>query len=315
MAAVSTTGHSVVQHSPVSDATLADPHAVAAAWWRWLQRTPLAETSKRTYDSEVRGFATWLAGQTKHDPVEVFTDPLTRDYAVKDYRRHLLAVTKRAPKGVDSMLTAVGSLFGWLGLGVPEVPRAAGKRRTAPRALDEDGMRDLLRAAARRGPRDLALVSLGVFAGLRVSELVALDLDDYGISERKGHVQVRAGKGDKPRTVPLNQQTRDAVRGWELERRTWAGSDGPALFITRRGDRLAVRSARAVVTTAGKAAGLDAHPHLLRHSFGTALVRAGTDIATVADLMGHSDINTTRGYARPTVEDMDAAVERFAVDY
>jgi site-specific recombinase XerD len=105
------------------------------------------------------------------------------------------------------------------------------------------------------------------------------------------------------------------VRAWELERRTWVSAENPALFLTRRGDRLAVRSARAVVNAVGQAAGLPAHPHLLRHTFGTVLVRSGVDIATVADLMGHSDINTTRGYARPTADDMDSAVEKFSVDY
>lgn len=304
-----------VSFAPVSVDTLADPAATCAAWSRWLARTPLADTSKRTYESEVRGFAAWLADQTKHDPVEVFTDPLSRDYAVKDYRRHLLTEKKRAPKGVDSALTAVGSLFGWLGVGAPNVPRASSKRRRAPNALVEDVARDVLRAAEKRGPRDLALVSLGMFAGLRVSELHCLDTDDYVITERKGLVSVRAGKGDKPRDVPLNKQTRAALRAWAAERPTWKGAQTPALFLARTGERLAIRSIRSTVNLIGEAAGVHLAPHALRHTFGTSQVRAGTDVVALADLMGHADVNTTRGYATASAEDLDSIVEKFSIDY
>lgn len=307
--------HSTVGFAPVSMETLSDPAATAAAWARWVARTPLADTSKRTYDSEVRGFVAWLADQTKHVPADVFTDPMARDYAVRDYRRHLLTERKRQPKGVDSALTAIGSLFGWLGLGAPAVPRASSTRRRAPKALIEDAARDVLRAAERRGPRDLALVSVGMFAGLRAAELHALDVDDYVLTERKGEVVVRAGKGDKQRTVPLNKQTRDALRGWAAARPAWKGAETPALFLARTGERLAIRSIRHTVDTIGKEVGLDLHPHMLRHTFGTSQARSGTDVIAIADLMGHADVNTVRGYAAASDEDMAEIVEKFSVDF
>lgn len=302
-----------VSLAPVSDDTLEDPAAAAAAYSRWVDRIGLSDATKTAYTAEVGRFATWLGDQAKHRSLDVFTDPHARDYAVRDYRRWMLTERKRAPKGVDLALTALSSLFGWVGLGRAEVPLVASRVRSAPKSLNEDQVRDVLRAAERRGPRDLAVVALAIGSGLRVSELAALDVDDVWVSDRKGAVQVRAGKGDRPRTVPLNQLTRGPLSAWLRVR--GAGSVGAPLWVTSGGDRLAVRSLRHVVSVSGDAAGVVLSPHVLRHTFGTILVRAGVDLVQVAELMGHQSVETTRVYARPTVEDSAAAVERIAVDY
>lgn len=301
----------VERHSPVTTEILAAPAELAAAYTRHIARTGLAETTKTSYAAGVARFTGWLAEQTKHDPADVFTDPHARDYAVRDYKRWALTVRKRAPKGIDLDLTALGSLFGWLGLGRPEVPLAAGRRRGAPKALTEEQVRDVLRAAERRGVRDLALTALALGSGLRVSELTVLDCDDVWVTDRKGAVQVRAGKGDRPRTVPLNALTRGPLAAWLSAHPT---GDGP-LWVTGAGERLALRSVRHAISAAGAAAGVPLSPHVLRHTFGTILVRQGVDLVTVADLMGHTSIDTTRIYSQPSADDAAAAVEHIAIDY
>lgn len=302
--------------SPVPVDVLAAPDQTIEAYARWLRRTGLSDSTKRTYEGLARSFVTWVLDQDKHRLDEVFTDPHTRDYAVRDYRRHLLGEVKRAPKGVDTALTAIASVYEWVGLGRPDVRHTTSRQRRAPRALSVEQQRDVFRSAERRGPRDLAILATLIGTGLRVSELGALDVDDVWISARKGQVEVRLGKGEQPRTVPLNAQTRESLAGWLAARPGWVKvSPAPGLFLSREGARLAVRSIRHLIDQVGDAAGVPLAPHVLRHTFATNLIRGGADLVTVADLMGHASVDTTRIYTRPTVADYEAAVERLNVDY
>lgn len=140
--------------------------------------------------------------------------------------------------------------------------------RVAPRALDRDEQRLLLRAAERATARDRALVVLMVFTAVRICEAVARDVKDLRISPRKGIVIVRAGKGDAYREVPLNALARVVLEEWKTERDTLARPGEHAVFITRAGERLSARAAdasvRRVARDAGPAAvGACAAPHVL----------------------------------------------------
>ncbi len=97
----------------------------------------------------------------------------------------------------------------------------------APRALSRDEKRRLLRAAERASARDRALVVLMLFAGLRIGETVALDIDDVTISTRKGLVVIRSGKGDAYREVALNALVRAVMEEWISERTAWTGRPAP----------------------------------------------------------------------------------------
>lgn len=176
--------------------------------------------------------------------------------------------------------------------------------------LNEDEQRRLLRAVQRHpSVRDRAITLVLLHTGLRADELAQLDLDDVPISTRRGKVIVRAGKGRDGgtyREVPLHRAARDSLRTWLDERTDWPGADeSPALWLNRRGGRLSVRSINGIIRDLALAAGLvhdsgsDAgkarvHPHTLRHTFGTQLIRNGVDIVTVADLMGHAKLDSTR---------------------
>lgn len=296
---------------------LADPAAAVDAWARWLRRTGLAEQTKAKYEQQVRAFLSWLGEQDAHRPDEVFLDPHARDYVVRDYRRWLLTdggSHPRAPKGVDLALTSLANLYEWIGLGRPKVAMVAGRSRSAPKALTETDVRAALRAGERRGARDFAIAAVFLATGLRAGELRALDLDDVWVTDRKGEVQVRAGKGDKPRKVPLNQQGREAVRGWLRERSKLAPDGEQALFVSRNGVRMAERTIRWTIGQIGAGAGVHLHPHLFRHTFATLILRGGTDIVTAAELLGHSRLDTVRIYTRPTAEVSAAAVEHATVE-
>ena len=186
-----------------------------------------------------------------------------------------------------------------------EIPAAA------PRALDERAQVRYLRAVQRcPSPRDQALALVPFYAGARISEIVALDVDDVARSARKGVLRI-LGKGQRVRKVPIHPQLHTALTDWLNERADWPGAkDNPALFLNQRGQRLSVRGAHDIVTAITAAAGLedDTTVHVLRHTFATTLVRGGTDLVIVAELLGHARLETTRGYTRPSAKDRTRAL-------
>jgi integrase/recombinase XerC len=165
-----------------------------------------------------------------------------------------------------------------------------------------------------RGGQALALVPF--YAGARISEIVALDVDDIARSARKGVLRIY-GKGERVRKVPIHPQLHTALTGWLSERTDWPGAnDSPALFLNQRGQRLSVRGAHNIITAIAAAAGLedDTTVHVLRHTFATTLVRGGTDLVIVAELLGHARLETTRGYTRPSAEDRTRALNLLLID-
>jgi site-specific recombinase XerC len=150
------------------------------------------------------------------------------------------------PASVNLALSAVDHFYRHLGLDRANVRREE-LPRVAPRALDRDEQRLLMRAAERADPRDRALVVLMVFTGVRIGEVVALDVEDLRISPRKGVVIVRAGKGDAYREVPLNALVRAVLDEWLKPRKPPARPGERALFVSRGGVRLSARAADASV--------------------------------------------------------------------
>lgn len=205
------------------------------------------------------------------------------------------------------------ALYRCLGLGRPNVRRDT-PAQAAPRALDEAGQRRLLRAAEAAPIRARSLVMLMLFTALRISETVALDIDDVRITARKGLLIV-FGKGEIQREVPLNALVRQVLEQW-LEQRDAIARDGErALWVSRTGGRLSARSADRDVRTVAAAAGLMLSAHTLRHTCLTGLVRRGNDLVMVAELAGHQKLETTRRYTLPSAADRQRAVEDLQIDY
>ena len=279
-----------------------------------LARAPLAAATRRTYTSKVRGYLMWLAtADVDGDPLG---EPQARDWAVRDYRTWLVTVAKRAPATVNNTLAAIDDFYTRRGLG-PATADRLDLPTQAPRALDDKAALRWLRAInAHPAPRDRVLALLPFYAGLRIAEAVALDLDDIALSARKGTLRVR-GKGTTVREVPVHPQLRAELALWLEERPNWPGADtSPALLLNRRGGRLSVRGASNIIATIAANAGLDdgITAHVGRHTFATTLVRGGTDLVVVADLLGHARLDTVRAYTRPTEDDRTKALNLLPAD-
>jgi site-specific recombinase XerD len=283
------------------------------AYLDWLGGRPLAARSREAYAHQVRRYIAWLGDRSPVDG-DPLADRDARDWAVRDYKRHLKAVQRWKPASVNLALAALDSFYTHLGLGRPVVRREDLPAK-APRALTEEQVRRLLRMADRASARDRAIVVTLLFTGLRLAELVALDLDDVRVSARKGLVIVRPGKGDAYREVPLNALLRQVLEEWLEYRPQMAGEGERALFVGRGGRRLSKRSVDDVVRGLGKDAGVKLSAHLLRHTFLTVLVRKGNDLVMVAELAGHRRLETTRRYSLPSDIDRLLAVEGLQIDY
>lgn len=183
------------------------------------------------------------------------------------------------------------------------------RHRDLPDVLHEHQARRMLDglcgAAEGGGPvavRDWALVELLYATGIRVSELVGLDIDDVDLAARTAKV---LGKGDKERTVPFGVPAADAVVRWLGARDALAtGASPAALFLGQRGGRLGQRQARTVVDAALRELGDTAAsgPHALRHTAATHLLDGGADLRSVQELLGHSSLATTQLYTHVSVE-------------
>jgi site-specific recombinase XerD len=280
-----------------------------------LGRRDLAAKTIAAYRIDVLAFARWFPDSAG----EPFSARAVTPTDLRDYKSYLRTVERRQAATINRRFAAVRSFFRWAkgaGLvtelpteqvsGVPAAPRS-------PKALPKREVDRLIREAERHGqPRNLAILQLLRHTGLRVGELCNLRLDDLTISERQGTLLVRSGKGDKDRTVPLNNDVRRAVSAY-LPVRPLVTDDH--LFVGQRGDPLQPQGVQLVVRKYAQRAGLpDVTPHILRHSFAKQILDAGEDLATVQRLLGHERLETTAIYTQPTARDLEQAVRRLEVE-
>lgn len=180
----------------------------------------------------------------------------------------------------------------------------AGRMMSAPeaRAARPTPRRDIAWLRPRLGVRDKAIVEFLYGSGLRVSEVVGLDLADL-----TGPVARVRGKGDKERVVPIGAACREALEAWlRVRPELCALEPCEAVFLSRDGGRLTTRQVQHVVRDVGAVAtGADGvHPHVLRHACATHLLDAGADLRIIQELLGHASLGTTQRYTHVSVDQM-----------
>ncbi len=176
-----------------------------------------------------------------------------------------------------------------------ETPTA---KRPLPKALSVELIEQLLTAPVGTSPtarRDRAMLELLYGAGLRITELVQLDVDDVDTVERLLTVR---GKGDRHRLVPFGDLAADALDGWLVQGRPALAPTVPAVFLNARGGRLTRQGAWKRIKQHAAAVDLEPQvsPHTLRHAFATHLIDNGADVRAVQELLGHASVTTTQIY-------------------
>jgi integrase/recombinase XerC len=177
--------------------------------------------------------------------------------------------------------------------------------RRLPSILTKDHLSALIASADEQTPQGLrnrAILELMYAAGVRLSEIVALDVKNLDLAERTLIVR---GKGNKERMVLIGAPAEQALRRYLADGRPkLASGEDSALFLNRDGNRLSGRSVQQIVRRHALRAGLDqrVHPHLLRHSFATHLLDGGAELRVVQELLGHASASTTQIYTHVTEE-------------
>lgn len=202
--------------------------------------------------------------------------------------------------------------------------RTPRQNKRLPKAITVEQVERLLSAPSERdvlGRRDRAMLETIYSTGIRVSELVGLDIADLDLETESMHVR---GKGKKERLVPLGTHALHAIRRYiEMVEsdprfsRAWrsaveAGGAGSPLFINKHGGRLSSRSVRRKLDKYLRESGLDPtiSPHTLRHSFATHLLDNGADLRSVQELLGHQSLSTTQIYTHLTTDRMREAYDK-----
>jgi integrase/recombinase XerC len=267
----------------------------------------------RAYETDLSQFLSFLAIRAEGKPSAVaigqFDLDGVRGFLAELHRRGISRAS--AARRLAALRTFARYLIreGTLGDDPTALVGAPKKEHTLPAHLAEPDMDRLLAApdpATPAGRRDRAILELFYASGLRLSELVGLDLEDVNLSGRV--VRVR-GKGGKERLVPFNRPAADAIRAMTADHDTVrTPSRGPrvsaqarrrnALFLNLRGGRLTTRSVDRIVRQHVRQAELaqPISPHALRHTFATHLLQAGADLRAIQELLGHARLSTTQRY-------------------
>jgi integrase/recombinase XerC len=234
-----------------------------------------------------QGIAEWAALDSQH----------VRTFAAHSHAAGL------GPRSIQRRLCAVRSFCNYLmrERALPGNPayevRAPKAGRRLPHTLDADQMAQLLdvRGGDALITRDHAVLELLYSSGLRLAELVGLDLVDLDLKDRTVRV---LGKGKKSRIIPVGKKAVQALERWLRERASLVKPAEAAVFIGRNGRRLGARAVQLRVAAWARRRGLGVpvHPHLFRHSFASHLLESSGELRGVQELLGHADISTTQIY-------------------
>ncbi|MCT1449291.1 site-specific tyrosine recombinase XerD [Corynebacterium sp. p3-SID1194] len=289
-----------------------DARTVGQLWLDHLAvERGVSDNTLSNYRRDVERYLNWLEDTGKTDLGEVASTDL-EDY-VADLRRGgdgkkglAASSASRAlvvARGLHKFAVSEGVVAADVAAGVS--PPKLGEKLPDTLSIDEVGM--LLDACPDETPtqlRDKALLEILYATGARISEVLALVVDD--IAETRDFIKV-TGKGDKQRVVPVGGAAQRALEAYLVRGRpALSAGKSHAVFLNKRGGALSRQSAWTIIKDAASRAGLDKEisPHTMRHSFATHLLEGGADVRTVQELLGHASVTTTQIYTHVTPENL-----------
>lgn len=261
----------------------------------------------RNYSADLTAFFDFLRRISPSYELKYVDRSVIRSYLTQLY------VDRKAKATAQRKLSALKSFFkflvreGYLERNVLSAVRSPKSERRLPRFLDNAEVLRLIEApdtSTLLGQRDRAILELLYGTGIRVSELVGLNVEDVDVI---GEVVKVMGKGRKQRLAPMGSQAAvELSRYLYSPRRRRGTSPGDAVFLNRAGGRLTTRSVARVVAKYVRQTALKAgiSPHTLRHTFATHLLNAGADLRSIQELLGHKSISTTVIYTHVSTEKM-----------
>jgi site-specific recombinase XerD len=269
----------------------------------YLESKDLSLNTIQAYQGDLQRFSVWFS-QTNGQQLSPETITATD---VREYRQYMI-LHRSSSATINRKLAALRTYAEWSGIQINV--RGIEEQSAGPRWLERRAVRELNRVleqqlyAAKTKPRkylvvrDQAIIMVLLNTGLRIGELCALQSEDIELSERKGSLIVRCGKGGKSRIIPLNLTARSALHAWM----DISGQCSETIFDVN------TRTIQRMIEKLSTRIGTEVTAHMLRHTFAKNLMDSGVSIEKVAALLGHSNLNTTRRYITPSVQDLENAV-------
>jgi site-specific recombinase XerD len=296
-------------------------HEIEAVLRRWeshlrVERN-LSPRSRAAYLYDIGRLREWLAPDPEAPCPTVESIGAAH---LRDYLRHLDEELQQRPTTLARVISSLRGFFAFcveerlLEVSPAEALQTPRRPRRLPVYLVRSEVQRLFATpdtSTPQGLRDRAILLLLGFCGLRLQELVGLDLAAVDLASRSLRID---GKGSKQRLVPLNDDAAAALAAWLDARRAADGER--AVFVNRRGTRLTGRMVQKIVDRHARAAGIDKEhfsPHKLRHTFATLLHGNDVDLVEIQTLLGHASITTTQIYTHTNSERLRGAVERLEV--
>jgi integrase/recombinase XerD len=279
----------------------------------WLMEQGKGERTIEEYQTALRELIKWYDGSN----VNPFTPKEVTSHDLFDWIKHMRTTQKLAPSTINKRIAAIKTYWNFLlqteltTLNPTQpirVQRVSALWQT-PRWLSRKEQARLLHQVRKeKNPwkrvRNFAMIQMMLQAGLRISEVSALDLED--VDRARKTLIVRSGKGGKSRIALMNPDLVKALEEWIAER----GEEPGPLFLSERRTRITRQGVHHLVRKYLDQAGLiHASAHSLRHSFCRNLINAGQPLQIVAQLAGHENLETTRRYITPSERDLRKAVE------
>lgn len=272
-----------------------------------------SENTVVAYQNDLHQFLEYVSAQPNGDTLRDWND--TSENLLNKYIKHLKTTTTYSSSTVARKIASVKSYFHFLvaegdmlndptkGLDAPKV------QKRLPKALRPNEVDRLLQAPAiddnnsPKSQRDLALLEMLYGSGMRVTELVSLDVPDVTLKRDQGAVVVRGKKSNREREIPIDGPALEAIRYYVENGREKLVQDPleEALFVNNRGKRLTRQGLWLIIKHYVKAVGISTHvtPHTLRHSFAAHKLSQGKSLQDIQQLLGHANISTTQVYAQP----------------
>jgi integrase/recombinase XerC len=274
-----------------------------------LARRGASKHTLRSYGSDLEQFTAYFERAGTPPPIETIDLPLLREWLGGLYDEGLETTSVRRK------VAALRALFKFLReeevlqtnpsirLRTPKV------KQRLPEVMSEEKTNALIDTVAEQPARerDLAFLELLYGCGIRVGELVGINLEDLDL--KQGWLRVR-GKGNKEREVPVGERAIAAIEAYREKRDARPGER--ALFVNSRGARLNDRQVRRLVKMYALLATGDStvHPHSFRHAYATHLLNDGADLRTIQELLGHARLSTTQKYTQVSLKDLQAVYDR-----
>lgn len=324
----------------ITDRKTLKPRELLEAWRNFLQDHDRSVGTVKKYTQAVTHFLDWYE---REEQAPLSIEGLT-SIALIGYRNELQHEQHKSTSTINLRISALRAWCGWMteqGI-LPADPAAHVKLIGGQESSNRSGLKSaqinaLLRQAqvSRDKERNYAIVQILLQTGIRLSECASLTFEDLTFGERSGLLLVRAGKGNKTRSVPLNASAREALAIYVAPRlgiekstlkavaASWPKSKSPVahepIFLSQKGGALTTSAMGQMIAGIVEATrGLvpeETSAHTLRHTFARSyLAQYPGDVVGLATLLGHSSLDTTRLYSKPSVDQLSRRVEQLNIN-